>query len=79
MCEQQAAKPAAAAAVSEWKEFKSPDGRKYYHNKATGESKWTLPDSLKTAAVAAAAKAPAPGATAAASAQPPSIQARPKP
>jgi len=33
--------------VSEWKEYTSPDGRKYYYNKSTRESRWTKPDSLK--------------------------------
>jgi len=33
--------------VSEWKEYTSPDGRKYYYNKTTRESRWTKPDSLK--------------------------------
>ncbi|KAK9795587.1 hypothetical protein WJX73_010842 [Symbiochloris irregularis] len=68
-----AAAAAAPAAASGWKEFTAPDGRKYYHNKATGESKWTLPDDLKAAAAAAAARASAAGG-AAANAQPPSIQ-----
>lgn len=30
-----------------WKEYTSPDGRKYYYNKATKESKWTMPEELK--------------------------------
>lgn len=42
---------------SEWKEFTAPDGRKYYYNKVTKESKWTVPDELKQAREAAAAKA----------------------
>ena len=60
--------------MSEWKEFTAPSGRKYYHNKATGESKWTLPDALKaagsTASAAAAGQSPAPTQNA----QPPSVQ-----
>ncbi len=30
-----------------WKEFTSPDGRKYYYNKATKESRWTTPEEMK--------------------------------
>ena len=33
--------------VSEWKEYTSPDGRKYYYNKTTRESRWTKPDEAK--------------------------------
>ncbi len=33
--------------VSEWKEYTSPDGRKYYYNKTTRESRWTKPDETK--------------------------------
>ena len=33
--------------VSEWKEYTSPDGRKYYYNKTTRESRWTKPDASK--------------------------------
>lgn len=44
----------------DWKEFTAPDGRKYYYNKATKESKWTLPDEMKAAAAATAAATGAP-------------------
>lgn len=49
----QAQKPADTA--SDWKEFTSPDGRKYYHNRKTKESKWTMPEDMKRAQAAAAA------------------------
>ncbi len=54
-------------ATTDWKEFTAPDGRKYYYNKTTKESKWTLPDELKPGG--AAAKKPAAAAT-----QPPPVQ-----
>ncbi|KAH9655517.1 pre-mRNA-processing protein 40A [Citrus sinensis] len=38
-----------ADAASDWKEFTSPDGRKYYYNKVTKQSKWSIPDELKLA------------------------------
>ena len=38
-----------AESASDWKEFTAPDGRKYYYNKTTKESKWTLPEELKHA------------------------------
>ena len=53
----QAQKPADTA--SDWKEFTSPDGRKYYHNRKTKESKWTMPEEMKRAQAAAAAAAAA--------------------
>ncbi|KAK6116019.1 hypothetical protein DH2020_008288 [Rehmannia glutinosa] len=31
------------------KEFTTPEGRKYYYNKETKQSKWTIPDELKLA------------------------------
>ena len=49
-----------APAVPAWKEFTAPDGRKYYYNKGTKESKWTLPDEMKAAAAAATATSKAP-------------------
>lgn len=49
----QAQKPADTA--SDWKEFTSPDGRKYYHNRKTKESKWVMPEEMKRAQAAAAA------------------------
>lgn len=34
---------AVAAPSSEWGEFTAPDGKKYYYNRVTKESRWTLP------------------------------------
>ncbi|GAU14967.1 hypothetical protein TSUD_47620 [Trifolium subterraneum] len=36
-------------ASTNWKEYSSPDGRKYYYNKITKESKWLIPEELKFA------------------------------
>lgn len=47
----------------EWKEFTAPDGRKYYYNKTTKESRWTMPDEMKPAAAVAATPATAPSGT----------------
>ena len=41
-----AAKPEIQCA---WKEFSAPDGRKYYYNRTTKESKWQMPEELKQA------------------------------
>lgn len=42
----------------DWKEFTSPDGRKYYYNRVTKTSVWQMPEELKRAqALAAGAKA----------------------
>ncbi|KAJ8459430.1 hypothetical protein OPV22_032356 [Ensete ventricosum] len=38
-----------ADASTDWKEFTTADGRKYYYNKVTKQSKWTIPDELKLA------------------------------
>ncbi|BBH09725.1 pre-mRNA-processing protein 40B [Prunus dulcis] len=38
-----------ADASTNWKEFTSPDGRKYYYNKVTKESRWIMPEELKLA------------------------------
>ncbi|KAL6504305.1 hypothetical protein OROGR_026228 [Orobanche gracilis] len=38
-----------ADASTLWKEFTTPEGRKYYYNKETKQSKWTIPDELKLA------------------------------
>ncbi|KAL0366295.1 UNVERIFIED_CONTAM: Pre-processing protein 40A [Sesamum radiatum] len=38
-----------ADASTVWKEFTTPEGRKYYYNKETKQSKWTIPDELKEA------------------------------
>jgi pre-mRNA-processing factor 40 len=62
---------AAEAGGSDWKEYTAPDGRKYYYNKVSKESKWELPDELKRAREAASGGAPA-----AAKASPGPVQAR---
>ncbi|KAJ4824336.1 hypothetical protein Tsubulata_004299 [Turnera subulata] len=38
-----------ADATTDWKEFTSPDGRKYFYNKVTKQSKWEIPAELKLA------------------------------
>ncbi|XP_074279209.1 pre-mRNA-processing protein 40A isoform X2 [Silene latifolia] len=38
-----------ADASTVWKEFTTPEGKKYYYNKLTKESKWTIPEELKLA------------------------------
>ncbi|XP_021850029.1 pre-mRNA-processing protein 40A isoform X3 [Spinacia oleracea] len=38
-----------ADASTVWKEFTTPEGKKYYFNKVTKESKWTIPEDLKLA------------------------------
>ncbi|GKV10405.1 hypothetical protein SLEP1_g21773 [Rubroshorea leprosula] len=38
-----------ADASTVWKEFTTPEGRKYYYNKITKQSKWTIPEDLKLA------------------------------
>ena len=58
----------AADTALDWKEFTSPDGRKYYHNRKTKESKWTMPEEMKKAQEEKAATAAAAPAAAAASA-----------
>lgn len=44
-----AASPASlgAAAVSEWTEYKTADGKTYYYNNRTLESTWEKPQELK--------------------------------
>lgn len=39
-----------------WKQYTAPDGRPYYYNKLTRESKWTMPEEMKAAQAAAAAE-----------------------
>ena len=39
---------AAGASANVWTEHTAPDGRKYYHNKATKQSSWTKPDAMKS-------------------------------
>merc|ERR1719354_1018986 len=34
-------------AIPEWAEFKTPDGKSYYHNTRTRETTWEKPDALK--------------------------------
>jgi pre-mRNA-processing factor 40 len=34
----------------EWSEHRAPDGRTYYHNNVTKESRWDKPDVLKSPA-----------------------------
>ena len=66
----------AADTALDWKEFTSPDGRKYYHNRKTKESKWTMPEEMKKAQeekAAAAAAAPAAAAAASAAAKSPAV------
>ncbi|PHU01660.1 hypothetical protein BC332_31447 [Capsicum chinense] len=36
-----------ADASTDWREFTSPEGRKYYYNKGTRMSKWRMPDEVK--------------------------------
>ncbi|KIY92159.1 hypothetical protein MNEG_15804 [Monoraphidium neglectum] len=57
-----AAAPDAAvlAAAAAWKEHTAPDGRKYYHNRLTKESRWTMPEEMKAAQAAARAPQAAP-------------------
>ncbi|KAK9097127.1 hypothetical protein Sjap_022624 [Stephania japonica] len=38
-----------ADAATVWKEFTTPEGRKYYYNKVTKQSKWIIPEDLKLA------------------------------
>ena len=35
-----------------WKEHTAPDGRKYYYNKESKESRWVMPEEMKKAAAA---------------------------
>lgn len=46
-----------AEAATQWKEFTAPDGKRYYYNKDTKESRWTIPDELKRAREAAGERA----------------------
>ena len=39
--------PQRADATTPWKEFVTPEGRKYFYNKVTKQSKWTIPEDLK--------------------------------
>lgn len=50
------AKP--AEVQCDWKEFTSPDGRKYYYNRVTKSSVWQMPEELKTAQALAAGVKP---------------------
>jgi pre-mRNA-processing factor 40 len=42
-----------SATQTQWKEFTAPDGRKYYYNRLTKESSWTVPEDMKKAREAA--------------------------
>ncbi len=56
----------AATGGNDWKEFTAPSGRKYYYNKSTKESRWTMPDELRAVMAAPPAQSgTAPPATAA--------------
>ena len=50
------AKP--AEVQCDWKEFTSPDGRKYYYNRVTKSSVWQMPEELKRAQALAAGSKP---------------------
>eukprot|EP00879_Flechtneria_rotunda_P008532 GHRR01008939.1.p1 GENE.GHRR01008939.1~~GHRR01008939.1.p1 ORF type:complete len:656 (+),score=305.57 GHRR01008939.1:244-1968(+) len=65
----------AADVAKAWKQYTAPDGRPYYYNKLTKESKWTMPEEMRAAQAAAAAAGSGSGA---ASSQP-SGQAASKP
>ncbi|GBF88168.1 hypothetical protein Rsub_00880 [Raphidocelis subcapitata] len=79
--QQPAAAPAAAptaaaggapdpeAVAAAWREHSAPDGRKYYHNRLTKESRWVMPEEMKAARAAAEAQRVHPGGPAAAAAQ----------
>lgn len=43
-----AMKPIELEADKVWTEHKAPDGRTYYYNSVTKESRWEKPDELKT-------------------------------
>ncbi|KAK6120994.1 hypothetical protein DH2020_045264 [Rehmannia glutinosa] len=38
-----------ADASTDWKEFTTPEGRRFYFNKVTKQSKWAIPDEVKLA------------------------------
>lgn len=73
----------AADIAKAWKQFTAPDGRPYYHNKLTKQSKWVMPEEMKQAQAAGGSSEPAAAATAAAaaggssSAKPPPTQVVP--
>ncbi|KAK2080569.1 hypothetical protein QBZ16_000423 [Prototheca wickerhamii] len=46
---------APAAAAADWKEFTAPDGRKYYYNAKTKESRWEMPAEMRQSPGPAAA------------------------
>jgi len=48
-----------AAAAKAWKEYTSPEGRKYYYNRVTKESRWVMPDEMKAALGLPATTSPA--------------------
>uniref|UniRef100_A0A453HET8 WW domain-containing protein n=1 Tax=Aegilops tauschii subsp. strangulata TaxID=200361 RepID=A0A453HET8_AEGTS len=38
-----------ADATTAWNEYTTDEGRKYYHNRVTKKSQWTIPEELKIA------------------------------
>ncbi|KAL4857085.1 Pre-mRNA-processing protein 40A [Chlorella vulgaris] len=76
-----AAGPAGAAppAASAWKEHTAPDGRKYYYNRVTKESRWQMPDEMRAALGLPAGGGAAPGGAATAAAAPAAAAGRPGP
>ncbi|PIN03896.1 Spliceosomal protein FBP11/Splicing factor PRP40 [Handroanthus impetiginosus] len=38
-----------ADATTDWREFTAPDGRRFYYNKVTKQSKWLIPDEVRLA------------------------------
>jgi len=52
----------AAAQGSQWKEYKTAEGRVYWYHKGTKQSTWTMPDELKAAQPAAQPAAAKPAA-----------------
>jgi len=67
-----------AEVAKAWKQYTAPDGRPYFHNKLTKQSKWVMPEEMKAAqAAAAGAGGGADAAAAAGSAKPPPTQVVP--
>lgn len=64
----------AADIAKAWKQYTAPDGRPYYHNKLTKQSKWVMPEEMKQAQAAGGSSE---AAAAAAGAKPPPTQVVP--